>query len=191
MAKESSARKMRKQYVQLLPLLQGVGKFVQRILEDLPPADFQFEASVKPYKRTVEKAQEHKHKSLTDLSDLARGRLYFSDNFNYEEVVELLKQLFDGKVDINKIDKKHDRGHDLMYKGIHHVDCQVGDCNFELQIMPEEFKPHNGLLHKIYEELRSNPNMNDKRKSFLKDVNNKIVNKLDKVSKENRKGESK
>jgi hypothetical protein len=190
MAKESSARKLRKQYVQLLPLLQGVGKFVQRILEDLPPADFKFEHNVKPYKRTVEKAQERKHKNLTDLSDLARGRLFFSDNFNHDEVVELLKQLFDGKVDINKVDKKHERGHGLDYKGIYHVDCKIGDLNFELQVMPEEFKPYKELLHKIYDQLRTDPHLDDKKKSFLAETHNKIINKLDKMSKENRKGSS-
>lgn len=187
MARESSARKMRKQYCQLLPLLQGVGKFVQRILEDLPPHDFQLETNIKPYKRTVEKAQERKHKDLNELSDLVRGRLFFSDNFNHDEVIDLLKQLFEGKIDINKVDKKHDRGHGLDYKGVYHMDCQIGDIQFELQVLPQEFKPHKQLLHKIYEQLRSNPTMDDKKKKFLKEVHDKIMNKLDQQSKDNRK----
>jgi hypothetical protein len=186
MAKQSSARKMRKQYCQLLPLLQGVVKFMQRILEDLPRHELQLDANIKQYKRTVEKANEEHIKDLRDLSDLARGRLFFSDNFTHEEVVALLKKLFQDKITIKKIDDKREKGHGLEYKGVTHMDLQIGDINFELQIIPIEFKPYKPLLHKIYEELRSNPKMDDKRKKFLMEVNDKIYTKLDRMSKKNR-----
>lgn len=181
MAKSSSAHKMRKQFCQLLPLLNGTAKFVERVLEDLPRHDFLLETNVKEYKRTVEKAKERHIKDLTDLSDLVRGRIYFSDNYNFEEVIELLKALFKERAKIKDIDWKEKN----QYKDSVHMDLKIGELNFELQIVPIEFKPYKNLLHHIYEQLRSD-NLTEKKRKFLQILNTRLYNELDKKYKENR-----
>lgn len=186
MAKKSLARRMRKQYCQLLPLLNGTAKYVERLLEDLPRHDFELETCIKDYKRTVEKAKEHRTTDLTELSDLVRGRLFFSDNYTHEEAVDLIKSILKPDVKIKDIEWKKERIDGLKYEGIIHIDMKIGDLNFELQIMPIEFKPYKPLLHKIYQKLRSENSLTEKQKSFLKEVNNKLYKALDKKSKENR-----
>ena len=186
MAKKSLARQMRKQYCQLLPLLNGTAKYVERLLEDLPRHDFELQTCVKEYKRTVEKAKERHIKDLTELSDLVRGRLFFSENYTHDEVIDLLKSILKPDIKIKDIEWKKEIMEGLKYEGVIHMDTEIGDLNFELQIMPIEFKPYKPLLHKIYQKLRSDNPLTDKQKTFLKEVNNKVYKALDKKSKENR-----
>jgi hypothetical protein len=173
MPKQSSARKMRKQYCQALPLLNKVIEYVETTLSDLPKHDFQLETDIKSYSRAVEKAKERQVKDLTQLSDLVRGRLYFSDNFEPDEVIDLLKELFKGK--IKSIDKKRlltELG--LDYSAVVHCDMNVGGINFELQILPIEFKPHKEMLHHIYQELRHQNGISEDRRKHLRELHNKI-----------------
>lgn len=192
MAKQSSARKMRKQYCQLLPLLQGTAKYVERILEDLPKQEFELETNIKPYKRTSEKANERKIKDLRDLSDLVRGRIYYSDNFNHKEVLDLLCEIFDDNLDVKDVEWKEKNDHGLHYEGVLHMDLKIGDVKFELQIMPVEFKPFKETLHKIYEMLRSqDENMSEEKREALKKLNNKMYKKIVEKAKKNRSSSSK
>lgn len=178
MARTSSAKKLRKQYCQLLPLLQGIGKHVARVLEDLPKQDFELQVDVKPYNRTIEKMKERKVKDMNELSDLARGRVFFSDNFQAEEVSDLLKQILQDTIKVKKVDRKHENDHGLSYDGITHFDLQVGDMPFELQVIPAEYKPLMPAWHNIYEQLRSGNDLPaDKRKALI-ELHNKIGKKL-------------
>ncbi len=186
MSKESPASKMRKQYCQLLPLLQGTATFVERVLEDLPKHDFLLETDVKDYKRTVEKAKERKIKNLKELSDLVRGRVFFSDSYTHKEAIDLLKLLFKDSAKIKNIEWKNDKEHGLEYQGIIHMDLEIGDLNFELQIMPFEFRPHKPLLHAIYEKLRTGNHLSDKQKNLLRRINNKLYKEIDRKAKEKR-----
>lgn len=184
MTNKPSARKMEKQYYQAKPLLNKIIQYVETVLSDLPKHDFQLETNLKPYQRTVEKTQERGLKDLMQLSDLVRGRLYFSDSFVHQEVVDLLKQLF-GK-NIKSIDYKRSKDLGLDYQGIVHCDMKINGLNFELQILPSEFKPYKEMLHNIYEELRGGDKISEDRKKHLQELHNKIYRFVNKQFIKNR-----
>ena len=184
MPKPSFARQMRKQYCQALPLLNKVIERVENTLSDVPKHDFQLETDIKSYQRSVEKAKERGVKDLRELSDLVRGRLYFSDNFDHQEVINLLKELFKGK--IKSIDKKREKEFGLDYSGVIHCDLNINDINFELQVLPMEFKPHKEMLHHIYQELRTSDGISEDRRKHLRELHNKIYHFVKKQIAKNR-----
>lgn len=174
----------RKQYCQVLPALQEAKQWLEDKLSDLPKPDFLLETGIKPFPRTVEKAQENRVKSLTDLSDLVRGRIYFSDNFEHHEVIGLLKEILRDK--IKKIDAKHSHQLGLDYNGVVHCDLDLGGIKFELQILPVEFLPYKEALHQIYEHLRGSKELPEERKAKLREIHNKIYKHVNRQYRKNR-----
>ena len=184
-------KKLRKRYMQVLPHLNKAMQHVKEQLSDMPPDDFLLETNLKPYTSIKRKMVEQGEKDPTALSDLVRGRLFFSDQFTFEDAMGILKKLF-GKQIKNVSKKSHANEHGLEYHGVMHIDMDVDGINFELQIMPVEFKPYQNFSHQIYEKLRNSKEsdkLSDKQKDFLRKVNNRIYKKLDKDSKSNRQGD--
>lgn len=174
-------KKLRKHYMQLVPHLNKALKHVQTQFSDLPPSELVLETNVKPYASVKRKIESDSIRDAGELSDLVRGRLFFSEQFNLDDVMDIVQKLFDK--DIKDVDKKAIRSkeHGLEYQGVTHVNININGVNFELQIMPLEFKPHKEFLHQIYEKFR-NPKeldkMNDKQKDFLRNTHNKMYKSL-------------
>ena len=176
-------------YMQILPALNKTMQHVQSQLADLPPSEFQLETNVKPYSSMRRKMEANHAKHPLELSDLVRGRLFFSDQFDHNETVDMLSKLFGNKI-ANIDDKKHhSKEHGLEYHGVVHVDLSFDGVNFELQVMPIEFKPYKEFAHQIYEKFR-NPKtydkLSDKQKEVLRKTHNKLYKALDEKSKANR-----
>lgn len=163
---------------------------VKEQLSDLPPSDFLLETNLKPYSSVKDKMERDHAKDPSELSDLVRGRLFYSDQFDQNETVDLLSKIF-GK-NIKDVDEHQHRSkeHGLEYHGIVHVDLNFDGTNFELQVMPVEFKPYKEFLHRIYEKFR-NPKlldkMSDKQKDLMKKVHNNLYKKLHGTATSNRK----
>lgn len=136
------SKKLRKKYMPLVSKLNNALKYVQSQFSDLPPSEFQLESNIKPYasvKRKMEADQVHEP---IELSDLVRGRLFFSSQFTSPEVIDIVKHLFGDKVvDVDKKPQKS-KEHGLEYHGVTHVDMNIDGIRFELQVMPLEFRPH-------------------------------------------------
>ena len=174
-------KKLRKNYMQLMPQLNKALKHVQTQLADLPPSDFTLETNLKPYTSVKRKMETDGVREPGELSDLARGRIFFSEQFNFEDVLDIVQKLF-GK-QMGKVEKNNHNSseHGLKYHGVAHININVDGTNFELQIMPSEFKPHKDLLHQIYEKFR-NPKelgkMSDHQKNFLRKTHNELYKKI-------------
>ena len=79
--------------------------------------------------------------------------------------------------------------HGLEYHGVVHVQLDVDGIKFELQLMPQEFKPYNEFLHRIYEKFRNpktHDKLSDKQKELLRKVHNNLFKKLDKQATDDR-----
>lgn len=176
-------------YMRTLPRLSKVKGHVEEQLSDLPTSDFLLETNLKPYSSIKRKMETDRAKEPSELSDLVRGRLFFSDQFAQDEVIDLVSKIF-GK-NIKDVDEKRDRSHDhgLEYHGIVHVDLDFDGTKFELQVMPLEFKPYKDFLHQIYEKFRNpkvHDKMSDKQKELLKKVHNNLYKKLHDTANSNR-----
>lgn len=183
-------KKLRKMYMRTLPHLSKVKGHVEEQLSDLPSPDFLLETNLKPYSSIKRKMETDRAKEPSELSDLVRGRLFYSDQFDQNEVVDLLSKIFGENIkDVD--DKKHRAPeHGLEYHGIVHVDLHFDGTNFELQVMPLEFKPYKEFLHQIYEKFRNpktHDKMSDKQKDLLKKVHNNLYKKLHNAANSNRK----
>lgn len=173
----------------LVPQLNKALKHVREQLSDLPPSDFQVETNLKPYPSVKRKMELDHIKDPAELSDLARGRLFFSDQFRHGDVLDILKRLFGPQ--IQKVDKNQHRSseHGLEYHGIVHVDLDCDGVHFELQLMPQEFKPYKEFLHKIYEKFRdpkSLGKLSDPEKKNLRKLHNNVYKKLNQQAQINR-----
>lgn len=183
------SKKLRKHYMYAVPKLNNALKHVESQLSDLPPSDFMLETNVKPYASVKRKMEAAQVNDPLELSDLVRGRLFFSEQFNFEDVIDIVKKIFG--TNVKNIDKKSDRSkeHGLEYHGIIHVDINLDGIRFELQLMPKEFKPYKEFLHQIYEKFR-NPKalekLNDKQKELLRKTHNRLYKKLDEKAHSNR-----
>jgi hypothetical protein len=179
-------KKLRKSYIPLIPKLNSALKHVKSQFSDLPHSDFQFEANFKPYASVKRKMEDEKINDPADLSDLVRGRLFFSPKFEHSEVINIANHLFGDK--IIKIDENPQKSkeHGLEYHGITHINMDINGVHFELQIMPIAFHKYKDLLHKIYEHLRDpkmSEKLSDKQRDFLRKTHNNIYKNLDKKSK--------
>ena len=182
-------KKLRKQYMPLVPKINNALKYVESQLSDLPPSEFSVETNVKPYPSVKRKVEAENIHDPLELSDLVRGRLFFSDQFKFDDVIDIIKQLFGNKV--KGVDKKTDRSkeHGLEYHGVIHVDMDIDGIRFELQLMPHEFKPYKDFLHEIYEKFRNpkvHDKMTDKQKEILRNTHNRMYKKLDEKAQSNR-----
>jgi Region found in RelA / SpoT proteins len=182
-------KKLRKQYMHCVPDLNKAMEHVKTQLADLPPSDFLLETNVKPYSSVKRKMEAKQTKDPKELSDLVRGRLFFSEQFNHEDVMDILQKLFSKK--IKDVDDNEERGkeHGLEYHGVTHVDLDLDGTRFELQIMPMEFKPYKEFLHNIYDKFRNTKSLeklSDKQKQFLRKVHNDSYKKLDDQAKKAR-----
>lgn len=182
-------KKLRKQYMQCVPALNKALEHVHEQLADLPPSEFQLETNMKPYASVKRKMDTDHVKDPMELSDLVRGRLFFSDQFNHDEVVDLLSKLFGKNIKNVDSNKHRSKEHGLEYHGIVHVDLNFDGTNFELRVIPVEFKPYKEFLHQIYEKFR-NPKtldkLSDKQKELLKKVHNRLYKKLHDTADSNR-----
>jgi len=165
--------KIRKQYLQILPKLQDTLSLVQDRLSDLPQPDFELDINLKPFESVKRKMGADHLKKITDMSDLVRGRLFFSDQYISKEIIKLMKELLHDW--IKKIDVKRHGEYNLQYHGIIHIDLNIDGISFELQIMPIEYKPFKLFFHKIYELLREpKNNLSEEQKAKLIKKHNKI-----------------
>lgn len=182
-------KKLRKRYTQILPHLSRAKEHVESQLSDLPPSEFTLETNLKPYTSMKRKLDDRGESDPAGLSDLVRGRLFFSEHFTHDDALDIIKKLF-GK-QIKNIDKKPHRSkdHNLEYQGVIHVDMDMDGVNFELQLMPIEFQPYKEFLHQIYEKFRNQKEydkLSEKQREFLRKVHNKLYKSLDAKSKSNR-----
>jgi Region found in RelA / SpoT proteins len=180
-------KQFRRQYMQLMPDLNQAMDHVKSKLSDLPPSDFAVETNLKPYTSIKRKMLSNNLRSPSDLSDLVRGRIYFSEQFQFAEVIRILQQLFGSQ--IKQVQKKPDSEHGLEYHGTVNADLDVDGIPFELQLLPQEFQQHEPMLHRIH-QLFCNPKevgkFDDKQQEFLKKTHNKIYRSLSQKAKENR-----
>jgi hypothetical protein len=177
-------KKLRKQYMHLMPHLNKALHAVQSALADLPPADFALETNLKPYLSIKKKMLKNRETDPATLPDLARGRLFFSKDYNPKEVIDLLKKVFVNKV--KGANKKDTNDCGLEYPGVTDVSLDMDGLSFELQLMPMEYKDHQNLSHQIYDELRNDQDKNkltDIQKAFLRNTHNKLFKALDVKSK--------
>lgn len=184
------SKKLRRQYMQLMPKLKKILGHVNEQLRDLPPNDFMLESNMKPYSSIRRKMESEDIRSPEELSDLVRGRIFYSPDFNADDIVKILKALF-GKSIIDINDNTHrSPEHGLEYHGIVHVHLDFDGIQFEMQLMPAEFKPYKEFLHQIYEKFRdekSRSKLTDHQKKFLRKIHNGLYEKLDDQAQENRK----
>lgn len=182
-------KKLRKQYMQLVPHLNKAIKHVQTQLADLPPSDFELETNLKPYTSIKRKMETDRVRDPVELSDLARGRIFFSKEFNVEDVIGIVQKLFGEQMGKVQRNNHASTEHGLKYQGIAHIDINIDGTNFELQIMPTEFKPHKELLHQIYEKFRTPKEldkMSDTQKNFLRKTHNELYKKIHQQAETNR-----
>lgn len=173
-------KKLRKAYMQILPNLNKALHEVQSKLSDMPPSDFVLETNTKPYVSAKHKMLEHNIQDPAEIPDLVRGRLFFSKEYSPKEVIELLKKIF-GK-QITKASKKDTNDCGMEYPGVIDVNLNCDGVQFELQLMPMSFKPHQEFSDKIRDKLRKDK-LSDKEKEFLRHTHNKLFKALDVKSK--------
>lgn len=182
-------KKTRKQYIQLAPKLKQILEHVNEQLADLPSSDFMLETNMKPYTSIKRKMETEGLRDPSELSDLVRGRIFYSDQFNADNIMDILRKLFNKHIaDVD--DNKHRAPeHGLEYHGIVHVHLDFDGIQFEMQLMPLEFKPYKEFLHQIYEKFRdekSRKKLTDHQKDFLRKIHNNLYKKLDDEAQKNR-----
>jgi hypothetical protein len=181
-----ASKKIRKQYQQLLPKLNETMKVVEDRLSDLPSSDFTIETNFKPFDSIINKFGKDKLNHLLEMPDLIRGRIFFSTDYVFEEVIKMLKAIFDKN--INKIDKKKGEAeHGLEYFGVIHCDLLIDGIKFELQVIPIEFKRYKPFLHNIFQQLRSKNKLSEEEKDKLRKTHNDLYHQLNHWAKNNRK----
>jgi len=182
-------KNLRKHYMHAVPKLNNALKYVQDQLSDLPPSEFELETNVKPYTSVRRKMESLRTKDPLELSDLVRGRLFYSPQFKAEDTLDIVKKLFNDKVANVNNGAHRSKEHGLEYHGVVHVQLDVDGIKFELQLMPKEFKPYNEFLHQIYEKFRNpktHDKLSDKQKELLRKLHNNLFKKLDKQADDDR-----
>ena len=100
-----------------------------------------------------------------------------------------MSQLFGKQIKGVDDNVHHSKEHGLEYHGVTHVDLDIDGTQFELQLIPQEFKPYKEFLHQIYEKFR-NPKtkdkLTDKQKKLLQKVHNNLYKKLNERASQNR-----
>lgn len=155
-------------------------KVLQHIEEKLIDAcpDCLIETDIKTLQSTIRKCKDKNTDDITKFSDLIRGRLYFPDYYNYDNILHKLISKFSN--DIKKLDWKKSKDHGLEYRGIVHMDLCIDGINFELQVIPDGFKKYIEPQHKIYELLRDHIELPKETREHLSDLHNKIFEVLEK-----------
>lgn len=166
--------KLRKQYYLLMPRLTKVVAVVTTTLQSLN--NCVIETGFKPFNSVARKMSKNNLDNMLELSDLVRGRLFFPISYSHKEIIRILCDLL--KDFIKDIDWKSTNKQGLKYKGIIHFDLSIDGINFELQVLPIEFRPYKEKLHQIYELLRSKNSLSDKHKNRLKKIHNTIYRVL-------------
>jgi CheY-specific phosphatase CheX len=176
------------QYKLLSNKLNLVMNYVRKHLTKLPRDHFHIELNKKPLDSIKRKSLLKKTKNIAALSDLIRGRIFFSTDYSMENVVEMVEKLF--KDNINTVDEKRKadgKEYGLVYGGKSHIDLKIDGINFELQIIPIEFRAYQNVLHSIYEKLRPGGlSISERYREFLQNVHNKLSNDLIEISKKHR-----
>jgi hypothetical protein len=180
-----SKKSIERQYRIIIPYLEEAVRYMESLLKFLPSDDFLLETNIKPLPSIIRKMNDRGEKNLLKLVDLIRGYLFYSPNYTEGDVYRLLKQVAGSKV--KKVDPRKNRGFDLKNKCALYIDFQVGALTFQLQVIPIEFKPYKGVLHRIYEKLRDEKHLTKQQKEKLQALHNKIYDDLSQKVKENRK----
>lgn len=180
----SIPKSLQKQHDLLLPHLEAVANYIKSLLKFLPSQDFELETDIKSLLSIARKMKEKNEKNILKLPDLVRGRLYYSPNYTQDDVLRFLKKIAKDK--IQKVDPKKTGDFGLKYKGVLHVDFQIGQFVFELQILPKEFKPFKKILHRIYEKLRDENQLTKQQKEKLRDFHNRLYDDLTREARTNR-----
>lgn len=186
-------KKLRKRYRQILPYLVEAKKNVESALADLPPSEFSLETNLKPYTSMRRKLENSGEIDPAKLSDLVRGRIFYSDQFNADDTMGILQKLFGKSIEDVDDNKHRAPEHGLEYHGIIHVHLNLNGAKFELQVMPAEFKPFKEFLHQIYEKFRDDKTrsrLTDHQKQFLRKVHNNTYKKLDREAKSKRQADN-
>lgn len=172
-------KQIRKQYLSLLPHLLNLISYVENKLATLPKDDFNYQTSIKPFDSVIRKSEVRKINDISDLSDLIRGRLFFSKNYLHDQVVDLLKNLFRDCHCQLTVESKKNLREGLLYQGIIHLDLHKNGINFELQIVPQEFAQYVELLHTVYQQNRRH---NLTSHSHIKNIYNRLYQLLTQLS---------
>jgi hypothetical protein len=180
----SFPKSLERHYNLLIPHLEAVASYIQSLLKFLHSSDFALETSIKPLSSIVRKLKNKKGSNILKLPDLVRGRLYYSPSYTQEGVLRLLKKIAKDK--ITKIDLKGECGFGLKYKGVAHIDFQVGPFTFELQVVPMEFKPFQKFWYRIYEKIRDENHLTKQQKEKLRNLHNRLYDDLTRKARENR-----
>lgn len=179
-----ASKSLQKQHDLLIPHLEAVANYIKSLLKFLPSQDFELETNIKLISSIARKMKDKNEKNILKLTDLVRGRLYYSPNYTQDDVMRFLKKIAKDK--IQKIDLKKAGDYGLKYKGVLHVDFQIGQFVFELQIIPKEFKPFKKLLHRIYEKMRDENHLTKQQKEKLRDFHNRLYDDLTREARTNR-----
>jgi hypothetical protein len=168
---------IRQQYDDLLPKLKKTLAHIDQELHQEFEDGFGIETDLKTLNSAIRKCKDKECKTITEFSDLIRGRLYFPRPFTYQDVARRLIALFPHH--ISKVEWKKNYEHGLSYHGIMHMDIKFDNITFELQVMPLVFRPFMEPQHKIYEILRNDPDIDQKSKDQLRDLHNRIFDFLE------------
>jgi hypothetical protein len=167
-----SKQEIRHQCRELLPLLEKSLGEIEQTLSALPD-NFVLEVSIKPFVRLFAKMQEREMQDPQELSDLIRGRLYFPSESNHRKTVDLLTKLLGSK--IKGIDYKNQGDNqEGTYPGVIHVDLNLNGINFELQVLPIEFRGSIEIFHNLYELIRDKGKMPEKLRKKLTDIHDQL-----------------
>lgn len=170
---------IRHQYLKLFPHLQKVIDQVDDKLSQLPSDDFQYELAFKPLDSVQNKLQDRHEDDLTQLSDLVRGRVFFSQDYTFEQAIDKIKDCLGDW--IKHTENKKDKHDGFRYFGVVHLDLCIDGINFELQVMPVEHKTFLPILHYCYEYHRYNSESSNSEKDRLRFLNNDIYKMLEKL----------
>jgi hypothetical protein len=170
-------KQLRKQYSQHLPAINKALEHVQKQMADVSPSDFVLETNIKPYASVKRKMLDRNIRDPLELPDLVRGKLFYSEDYQPKEVVDLIRQLFKNK--IKHIGKKDINDCGLAYPGTTDVNLDIDGVGFELQLMPMRYQPHQQLSHQIHDQLRNDHGkLTDVQKKFLQRTHNNLFQSL-------------
>lgn len=166
-------KRLRKLYMQALPKLNKALEHIKSRLKDASSDDFRFEGNTKPYASIKRKMLAKQLNEPTELPDLVRGKLFYSERFEPKEVIEIVKKLFPGGVKHAHKRPNHETG--LSFNGQNEVVLDIDGQLFELLLIPMRHKQHQDMSHQIQEQLQDeNGKLTEVQKNFLRATHNRL-----------------
>jgi hypothetical protein len=158
-------KRLRKLYMQALPKLNKALEHIKSQLKDASPDDFQFDGNTKPYASIKRKMLAKQLSEPTELPDLVRGKLFYSERFEPKEVIEIVKTLFPGGVKHAHRRPNHEET-GLSFPDQNEVVLDIDGQMFELLLIP---------MHQIQEQLQDpNGKLTEVQKNFLRKTHNRL-----------------